>query len=242
MCTVTFIPKKDRIFITHNRDEKFARLKAVPPKEYVINGYKLLFPRDSQAGGTWIALHEAGKAAVLLNGAFREHQPTPPYRKSRGLLFLDIVAKEDLAIAWANTNMREIEPFTLILWEDDVLTECRWDGERKYQEILPNNKPRTWSSVTLYPNSVLDKREQWFQQWLQAHPCADTEAIQQYHLHGGDGDIENDLRMNRNNTMLTVSITCMELTEHTGTVHYIDLLDNAIYQQQLDFIKAPISR
>ena len=70
MCTVTFIPGKDRYFITSNRDEKMLRKPAIAPQPYVINGNTLVYPRDADAGGTWIAMNENGNAAVLLNGAF----------------------------------------------------------------------------------------------------------------------------------------------------------------------------
>src|SRR5437773_862042 len=99
MCTVTFIPQGDTAFITHNRDEKSSRAKAIAPKQYIINGYALLFPRDSAAGGTWIAVNESGAAAVLLNGGFVKHPYRPPYRKSRGLVFLDIIAAGDTLTA-----------------------------------------------------------------------------------------------------------------------------------------------
>src|SRR5664279_4462760 len=98
MCTVTFIAYGHKVYITHNRDEKSIRPIAVPPKQYVINGHRLLFPKDGQAAGTWIGVNENGCAAVLLNGAFVKHQHEPPYIKSRGLAFLDILAADDLYI------------------------------------------------------------------------------------------------------------------------------------------------
>ncbi|MGL1516781.1 NRDE family protein, partial [Vibrio parahaemolyticus] len=48
------------------------------------------FPKDPDGGGTWIALKENGDVAILLNGAFENHIPAYPYRRSRGLIFLDI--------------------------------------------------------------------------------------------------------------------------------------------------------
>ena len=73
MCTVSFIPVQGKVFITHNRDEKIARPKALYPNEYNINGHKLLFPRDTAAGGSWFAMNQNGSAAVLLNGGYTKH-------------------------------------------------------------------------------------------------------------------------------------------------------------------------
>ena len=91
MCTVTFIPVRDEFFITSNRDEKLGRKTAVTPVAYKQDGHYLIYPKDADAGGTWIALKENGDAVVLLNGAFLPHVPLPPYRKSRGLILLDII-------------------------------------------------------------------------------------------------------------------------------------------------------
>jgi uncharacterized protein with NRDE domain len=242
MCTVTFIPAKDKVFITHNRDEKSVRSKAIPPKEYAVNGHKLLFPRDSQAGGTWIALHENGNAAVLLNGAFLKHEHKPPYIKSRGLTFLDIAASDDLMEAWNKVNMEGIEPFTIILWNMGYLYECRWDGAVKHTADLDKTQSYTWSSVTLYNTEVINKRQQWFRKWLQQKPPVNLESIVQFHLSAGDGDTNNDLKMNRNGLMLTVSVSAMELSANKGCLHYLDLQDDNSYNQELLFTKATVNK
>ena len=66
MCTVTFIPTSSGFVITSNRDESVARKRALAPIEYEINGCKITFPKDPQAGGTWIAKSDS-KVIVLLN-------------------------------------------------------------------------------------------------------------------------------------------------------------------------------
>ena len=73
MCTVSFIPVRDTFYLTSNRDEKRTRKKANPPIAYTVAGARMIFPRDGEAGGTWIVLKENGDAAVLLNGAFLHH-------------------------------------------------------------------------------------------------------------------------------------------------------------------------
>jgi uncharacterized protein with NRDE domain len=150
MCTVTFIPLPDRVFITHNRDEKKARTRALPPATSRVNGYTLLFPKDGQAGGTWIGVNENGNTAVLLNGAFVKHVPAPPYRKSRGLVFLDILASADMLQAWQQIPLENIEPFTIVFWNGMLLTECRWDGAIKHFRFPDVTKNHVWSSYTLY--------------------------------------------------------------------------------------------
>ncbi len=242
MCTVTYIPVKDRIFITHNRDEKSARSKAIHPKEYIIKGHRLLFPRDSHAGGTWIALNDNGTAAVLLNGGFEKHIHQPPYRKSRGLCFLDIVCSDDLYFSFKRVNLDNIEPFTIILWNHGDLFECRWDGQQKHCLQLDPSHSYSWSSVTLYDREVIAKRRNWFENWLQDNREPTLDDIMQFHLFGGEGDAHNDLRMNRNGVMLTVSITAMEITTGNSIMKYADLQDNTTTEQHWLFTKAPLSK
>jgi hypothetical protein len=242
MCTVTFIPVNNKVFITHNRDEKSIRTKAIPPKEYVINGQRLLFPRDSQAGGTWIALNANGMAAVLLNGGFIKHVYKPPYKKSRGLAFLDIVATGDLYLSYYNLDLTNIESFTVILWNNADLYECRWDGEQKHIKKLDPTKRYAWSSVTLYDTAAISSRKNWFENWQQKHPHPTMDEIIQFHLFGGDGDTHNDLRMNREGRMLTVSITAMEITSSKSCMKYLDLQDNTTSLQELVFTKAPVTK
>jgi hypothetical protein len=235
MCTVTFIPVKDKFFLTSNRDEKILRQPAFPPAVYWVTGGGLLYPKDAEAGGSWIGLHESGHAAVLLNGAFKKHISQPPYRHSRGIIFLEIIAEEKPVLAFTKINLNNIEPFTIIIFENNCLYECRWDGQQKYCVQLKNYRPYIWSSATLYQPEVVQKREKWFMEWLNKIPNPSQDDILQFHQFTGDGDITNNLVMNRDGKMLTVSVTGIELDKYAGKMQYIDLMNNHICLQQLDF-------
>ncbi len=240
MCTVTFIPCGNKIYITHNRDEKSIRSLALPPRQYTVHGHRLLFPKDSQAGGTWIAVNEHGSIAVLLNGAFVNHSYKPPYKRSRGLVLLDIVAAADLYISFTRAALEGIEPFTVIIWNSFSLYQCHWDGIDKHIKELDPTQCYTWSSVTLYDDTILAKRKQWFEQWQQHHIKPSMQEIIRYHLLGGDGDNQNDLRMNRNGQMLTVSITGIELEPGKCNIQYLDLQENKTYLSEMNFTKAGV--
>jgi Transport and Golgi organisation 2 len=233
MCTVTFIPVKDKFFLTSNRDEKILRQPAFPPAVYWVTGGGLLYPKDAEAGGSWIGLHENGNAAVLLNGAFKKHISQPLYRLSRGIIFLEIIATDKPVVTFTKINLKNIEPFTIIIFENNCLYECRWDGQQKYCVQLKNYRPYIWSSATLYQPEVIQKREKWFMQWLNKTPHPSQEDILQFHQFTGDGDINNDLMMNRDGKMLTVSVTGIELEKYSGKMQYIDLMSNRICLQQL---------
>ena len=71
MCTLTFIGTKNGFCLTSNRDEKVSRGQAIPPKKYVINGKTITFPKDSVAGGTWVA-HDEQAILDYLNGTISD--------------------------------------------------------------------------------------------------------------------------------------------------------------------------
>lgn len=238
MCTVSFIPAGDRVFITSNRDEKIVRNKAIPPKQYISHNVKLLFPKDGEAGGTWIALRQNGNAVVLLNGGFQKHIPEPSYKKSRGLILIEIITAAEHLNHFKLMSLEQIEPFTLVLWEKESLYECRWDGFHKSCKELSASTPHLWSSVTLYDESVRKKRESWFAGWLKVNPNPALEDILQLHLFGGDGNANNDFRMNRNNQLMTVSVTGMEIESGSAKMKYLDLADSCVYENSLSFLPA----
>jgi uncharacterized protein with NRDE domain len=235
MCTVTYIPTNDKYFISSNRDEKNSRSRAIAPAVYVINQKKLIFPKDGDAGGSWIALHENGNAAVLLNGAFEKHIPVPPYRKSRGKIFLNIIADERPVRYFHELDLGQIEPFTLVLLEKDNLYEFRWDGKDKHYHQLKKHRPYIWSSPTLYEQSVVEKREQWFAAFLNRNPHPTQKDILAFHQFTGDGDGHNDLLMEKEGVYATVSITSMLLTEDRGSMKYVDLKDNNLAERKIEF-------
>lgn len=72
-------------------------------------------------------------------------------------------------------------------------------------------------------------------QWLQHHEQPTQDDILHFHQFAGDGDTANDLRMNRNEFMLTVSVTSIAMTKDTGIMKYLDLKDNSITVRQIPF-------
>jgi hypothetical protein len=233
MCTVSFVPVKDGCIITSNRDEKLSRKTALPPVIHQYNGVYIFFPRDTDAGGTWIATKENGDTAVLLNGAFIPHISEPPYRKSRGLILLDILSSSDAAKEFLRMDLLEIEPFTLVLFENKMLHEFRWDGEEKYSKQLDEQLAHIWSSVTLYDGFAINRREKWFNKFLANNSRPAQKHIIDFHCFGGEGDINNDLRMQRQDRYATVSITSIKVGEKKGKMVYLDLKENKEYQLQL---------
>lgn len=235
MCTVTFIPLNDRIILSSSRDEKVMRKPALKPYKYSFNDVSLIYPKDGEAGGTWIAMKDNSDAAVLLNGAFIKHISLPPYAISRGIVFLAIVQSANPLEYFNTTSLFNIEPFTIVLWQNEQLYECRWDGLKKHWQAMNPCKPHIWSSATLYSEDVIIKRELWFAKWVNKTPIPDVDDVLSLHRFGGTGDKRNDFCMSRDNHMLTVSITAMELSKGAGCMTYLDLKENKSHRSILEF-------
>ena len=238
MCTVSFIPSNDKFFITSNRDEKLSRKIAICPGMFDYNGQKLFFPKDTDAGGTWIVMKENGDAAVLLNGAFICHTAEPPYRLSRGIILLDIISTQKPSVTFIKINLQDIEPFTLILLENNCLYEFSWDGTEKFCKELNINRPYIWSSPTLYDGFVVKKREQWFASFLNDHPTPTQRDILNFHRFTGDGDKQNDLLMTRDGMYTTVSITSILLTKDRGCIEYLDISGNSSSAIKIELLQS----
>ena len=220
---MTHIPTQDGVQIVSNRDEQYIRKPAFMPGIHKFATGDLLFPKDGEAGGTWIVLHDHGHALVLLNGAFRPHHRTPPYRSSRGLILLDIADDLDPAGRFRSIDLDRIEPFTVIIRTKERLYDCRWDGDRKQVLELDHKKAHTWSSCTLYDEVTQAERELWFRKFLTHDPQPDNEAVINYHRTAGVGDPASDLLMRRENGLGTVSITSISLNGRSGIMQYLDL-------------------
>lgn len=238
MCTVTFVPKGNRVLLTSSRDEIHFRLPAFPPTIFQSQSGNLIFPKDSEAGGTWICLHQNGNAVVLLNGGFVKHIPQPPYRQSRGLILLEIADNASPIDAFSKIDLSKIEPFTVIIWDKLRLFECRWDGIRSHKKQLDSSSPQLWCSVTLYDHRIVSQRRNRFEKWLTENPELNLDRIMRFHQVEIDGNQPGYPIINKDGIVSTVSITGIELTSDRGLIQYADMITQQTYFQQIDFSNA----
>ncbi len=241
MCTVTFIPGNNSVLLTSNRDEKYWRSAALPPAIIESASGKILFPKDPDAGGTWLAAHENGNAIVFLNGGIQKHEPRPPYEKSRGLVLLDLIDQEDPLATFEWQSFGNIEPFTAIIYQARQLYECRWDGCRKMINQRDAHLSHIWSSVTLYDSNSIARRESWFRDWLAAHPAPTQDEALLFHQSTGNGDRYNDLVMNREGMVFTVSITSLAISAASVSSVYLDCKNHRTHNQQLFFTRSLVA-
>ncbi|HUM50960.1 MAG TPA: NRDE family protein [Chitinophagales bacterium] len=227
MCTVSFYKNKTEIIITSNRDEHHSRAKALPPQVYKTENYQLIYCKDAQANGTWMVLRNDGTTIVLLNGAFERHQLNPPYRKSRGLVLLDIINEENCLQKYKEYDLANIEPFTIVIYHNNILHECIWNGNEKFIAEKSTEENYIWSSVTLYDEEFRNKKRDLFQQLLQTK--LELKANDILKFHHSKQDLDNGFIINRNQQLLTFSVTQIILSEIENTFLHHDLLDDKSY-------------
>jgi len=75
------------------------------------------------------------------------------------LIVLDILALENPLHAFQVICLDNIEPFTFILANQQVLYACIWDGANKWIEYPDTTEKHIWSSVTLYDGAAIQKGE-----------------------------------------------------------------------------------
>ncbi len=187
MCTVTYIPyQKHGFVLTSSRDEKIERLSEAKIVESRIEASTFIYPQEPESKGTWIGCSSRGIVGCLLNGAFKLYERKPPYRKSRGLILLEILKSFGSRKTMVPEFFENIEPFTIILVkfynQIRYVQELRWDGKNIHTLAIDSETPHLWASAALFhPDAIAEKKEN-FQMFLNQKKQVTPEDLFQAHL------------------------------------------------------------
>lgn len=228
MCTVTYVRTGDKVVLTSNRDEHRDRPSAEYPRVYSINDKEVTFPRDPQSGGTWFVMDADANVAILLNGAASRHHPGLLYRKSRGLILLDLMTSPSVLTRWSTLSLEGIEPFTIVTYWKTGLYQLRWDSIQKEKLKLNPAQNYMWSSATLYSDDLHAKRLRWFETFLHSSSPIDEECIRHFHLTTESSNREYGLVINRNEQIKTLSLTQAVITSERAKLFHQDLQKDKI--------------
>jgi hypothetical protein len=230
MCTVSYFKTRDSIIFTSNRDEKKNREKALFPNTLELEDRLLYFPKDKKASGTWFVIDDKGNAAILLNGAFQKHISNPPYKKSRGIVLLDIVKDKNFLHAFQEYDLSGIEPFQLLVFFDKKLMRLLWDGTVKHQFFLNENESHLLSSKTLYNDS--NERQKDFMRFQMGRNIESGEILNFHKKHQIEKEPEIDLSIKEE--YITVSITQLIIKQDRIHFAYHDLTENTIQHTKIE--------
>lgn len=232
MCTVSVVPAKGTYIFTFNRDEKperhtphFIRRKKLAHKE-------IYFSQDSKAGGSWFIADSLGNVIMLFNGAFKEHVKEPVYKKSRGVILMEMAAVADMLSFFKNILLHGVEPFSVILFEDKNLYRLTWDGLNKHETLLLSETSYIFSSATLYNSDVQQQRRQWLKDYLK-NTAADSKTIFDFHAGYKNDDKENGLIIARPEGCSTLSISQAVLSNTGIQLKHVDLKTGQTHLQSI---------
>lgn len=226
MCTVVFIPNKNKYFFASLRDENPLRARALAPAINTTDSVQYLAPIDALAGGTWIGANQLGNIIILLNGGFENHERKTSYKKSRGLIVKELMGCKNPVEDWSLMNLTNIEPFTLVIWSQAKLYQLVWDGENKSQTELNTDSPHIFSSSTLYDQVAKTNRKTLFENWIINEPQIDKSSVLAFF--NAIIDKENGFIINRAPNLKTISYSFIELENGKEvSFNYSDFIDNS---------------
>ena len=144
MCTVSWTLSADGYHLFCNRDEKRSRARAVPPCIHTELKLQMVWPRDPEGGGTWIAVNSRGISLALLNGCnlgeptggelAKANAGVPP-KESRGALPARLIRLGSVRAIWGAVEAMRLGkylPFTLlVLAPGETAQVLGWDGQEK---------------------------------------------------------------------------------------------------------------
>jgi len=230
MCTVTYLPTKNGYYLTSNRDEIVSRAIGKISELKREKNQSIYLPQEPLAKGSWIATSTNNRSIVVLNAAFKPHVRKAKYKKSRGLVMIELIESKDLNSFIKQYDFSEIEPFTFVIFDANRLIDFRWDGENKHFQKLPTHQPIIWASWMLYDELAQQKRKNWLNSWLINYPNYTFKDVLYFHKYSGDGDLANDIQMQRGNDLKTISITSIINNNNEMEMIHQDLVGNTIDQ------------
>jgi Transport and Golgi organisation 2 len=214
MCTVIFIPGRNKFQFASLRDENPLRPKAIEPSLHTTDTASFVAPIDALAGGTWAGINQFGNVIILLNGAHTNHTRQPYYCKSRGLIVKELLQSELPVVDWNLMDLTGTESFTLVVWSDWHLFELVWDGQHK--------------TKTLYNAQAKAHRNELFHQWISNRPMVNRQNLLDFFR--THQDTENGFLMNRNGLIKTLSYSYIEINKNKrGLYSYHDLMTDLLH-------------
>jgi hypothetical protein len=152
MCIVSFYRKNDEFVLTHNRDEQINRTSSNQILERVYEGKTFFSPVDERAKGTWIFYSDQYIACILNGGFEKPIDLKESYKKSRGIILLDLLRYDSVNEFIETENLSDIAPFTIFVFErvNKNAYLLYWNEKDLTVEDVSREEIVTWCSSTLY--------------------------------------------------------------------------------------------
>jgi hypothetical protein len=137
-------------------------------------------------------------------------------------------------VDWQLMDLKNVEPFTLIVWSECNLFELVWDGTKKYRKMVDASVAYIWSSSTLYDMTAKSNREEWFYNWMAMKPPVSKRSVLNFLISVNDS--QNGFIINRKEKMKTLSYSFIEFSNSDfASFDYFDLDKYTHSTQNIDF-------
>ena len=215
MCIISFYKQNNQLILTHNRDESIDRIASNHILERSWEGKKYFAPVDEEKQGTWIFYNDDYLACILNGGKEKPITFQSSYRKSRGIVLLDIMKYDSVEEFVEHEDLSGIAPFTIFV--NDLKNKKTfllfWDENRLDVNDLSDQNFVFRCSSTLYSLEKMRELENIFIKFKHISP----EEI--FELH-------NSIKMNDGDVVqgkATTSITQIFVNESKISMKYCPL-------------------
>ena len=217
MCVVSYINHNNTFYFTSNRDIPKNRKIAIPPKCYNIKGQDIIFPKDPDAGGSWIA-STSQKLGCVLNAKNKRELTN---NNSRGILLIELLQQIDSEKYFLKTKLENIYPFSIIELDTlkKTLKKFIWDGNNRDIEKLDVDKNYLWLSSSIYKTSTMNKKSELFNVMLNTQ--ISKKQIKNFHL-------KNQFCESKPKNINTASITQISGSLNIEIMDYHNLLNDKL--------------
>ena len=221
MCTVTFIARRHGYALGMNRDEKLARVKALPPALLQLGNYRALHPSEP-GGGTWVGVNAAGVTLALINW-YSIHDRVSGPTNSRGEVVKRAFPSDSarmVNVALAHEPLARVNPFRLIgvFPAQQAVVEWRWNL-RHLERLEHDWRTRHWASSGFDEPGAQRARGVVFRQAMQGKTVGRLDWLQRLHRSHGPERGPYSVCMHREDAA-TVSYTEITVSRKTATLRY----------------------
>src|SRR5688572_11188489 len=221
MCTVTFIARRNGYALGMNRDEKLARVAALPPRQRQIDGRPVLFPSEP-SGGTWIGVNDVGVTLALINwySIAKRVDASPISRGNIVRSALSAGSPTAVVEALAGLPLGRMNPFRLLGFfaSDQTVVEWRWDL-KSVDQLHHVWKTNIWASSGYDEPGAQQTRVKTFGEALRQRSSGNLDWLRRLHRAHALQPGPHSICMHRNGAA-TVSYTEVSVSRRTATMHY----------------------
>jgi hypothetical protein len=139
---------------------------------------------------------------------------------------LELIGETSPLEMWKTIDLDNVEPFTLVLFEDQKLYQLRWNEIEKTTLELDVTQNHIWSSSTLYSKEIREKRANWFYNFLDAKSEVNEAELFNFHRYTEEENTVHGLVINRNDALKTLSITQAVVEKNKVQMTHYDLMKN----------------